>query len=102
MLCLGAFGGFGHWLLILAHRLAPAPILAPFSYVQLLPMILLGYLVFGDFPDFWTLIGAGVVLSSGLYLLYRERKMKPGLSLEGRREGKGEVRSGRSRWGQVT
>ncbi|HEY9538983.1 MAG TPA: DMT family transporter [Kiloniellaceae bacterium] len=79
MLCLGAFGGFGHWLLILAHRLAPAPILAPFSYVQLLPMILLGYLVFGDFPDFWTLIGAGVVLSSGLYLLYRERKMKPGL-----------------------
>src|SRR3546814_10373416 len=79
MPCLGAFGGFGHWLLILAHRLAPAPILAPFSYVQLLPMILLGYLVFGDFPDLWTLIGAGVVLSSGLYLLYRERTMKPGL-----------------------
>lgn len=78
MLCLGALGGFGHWLLILAHRLAPAPILAPFSYVQLLPMILLGYLVFGDFPDHWTLIGAGIVLSSGLYLLYRERKMKPG------------------------
>lgn len=78
MVCLGALGGFGHWLLILAHRLAPAPILAPFSYVQLLPMILLGYLVFGDFPDSWTLIGAGIVLSSGLYLLYRERKMKPG------------------------
>ncbi len=78
MLCLGAFGGFGHWMLILAHRLAPAPILAPFNYIQLLPMILLGYLVFGDFPDLWTLIGAGVVLSSGLYLLYRERKVKPG------------------------
>jgi drug/metabolite transporter (DMT)-like permease len=78
MVCLGALGGFGHWLLILAHRLAPAPILAPFSYVQLLPMILLGYLVFGDFPDHWTLIGAGIVLSSGLYLLYRERKVKPG------------------------
>lgn len=78
MLCLGAFGGFGHWLLILAHRLAPAPILAPFSYVQLLPMILLGYLVFGDFPDSWTLVGAGVVLASGLYLLYRERRVKAG------------------------
>lgn len=77
MLCLGAFGGFGHWLLILAHRLAPAPILAPFAYAQLLPMILLGYLVFNDFPDLWTLVGAGVVLSSGLYLLYRERKVKP-------------------------
>ena len=76
MLCLGAIGGFGHWLLILAHRLAPAPILAPFLYIQLLPMILLGYMVFADFPDSWTLVGAGVVLTSGLYLLYRERRVK--------------------------
>jgi len=76
MLATGALGGFGHWMLILAHRLAPAPILAPFLYIQLLPMILLGYLVFGDFPDSWTLTGAGVVLSSGLYLLYRERRVK--------------------------
>ena len=76
MVLLGALGGVGHWMLILAHRLAPAPILAPFLYIQLLPMILLGYLVFGDFPDSWTLIGAGVVLSSGLYLLYRERRVK--------------------------
>ncbi|MEQ8354598.1 MAG: DMT family transporter [Kiloniellaceae bacterium] len=79
MLLLGALGGFGHWMLILGHRLAPAPILAPFSYIQLLPMILLGYLVFGDFPDLWTLTGAGVVLTSGLYLLYRERKVKAAL-----------------------
>ncbi len=76
MVLLGALGGVGHWMLILAHRLAPAPILAPFLYIQLLPMIVLGYLVFGDFPDSWTLIGAGVVLSSGLYLLYRERRVK--------------------------
>jgi len=76
MICLGALGGFGHWMLILAHRLAPAPILAPFNYIQLLPMVVLGYLVFGDLPDVWTLLGAGVVLSSGLYLFYRERKVK--------------------------
>ncbi len=76
MVCLGALGGFGHWMLILAHRLAPAPILAPFNYIQLLPMVILGYLVFGDLPDVWTLLGAGVVLSSGLYLFYRERKIK--------------------------
>src|SRR3546814_17699526 len=79
MLCLGPFGGFGHWLLILAHRLAPTPILAPFSYVQRLPMILLGHLVFGDFPDFWTLIGSGGVLSSGPSLLQRQRTVNPGL-----------------------
>ncbi|MEO3430663.1 DMT family transporter [Pelagibius sp. CAU 1746] len=76
MLLLGALGGLGHWMLILAHRLAPAPILAPFLYIQLLPMILLGYMVFGDFPDEWTLVGAGVVVFSGLYLLYRERRVK--------------------------
>jgi len=76
MVLLGALGGFGHWLLILAHRLAPAPVLAPFLYIQLLPMILLGYLVFSDFPDLWTLVGAGVVVFSGLYLLYRERRVK--------------------------
>jgi drug/metabolite transporter (DMT)-like permease len=76
MISLGALGGFGHWLLILAHRLAPAPILAPFNYFQLLPMALLGYLIFGDLPDIWTLVGAAVVLTSGLYLLYRERKVK--------------------------
>lgn len=72
----GALGGVGHWLLIVAHRLAPAPILAPFTFSQIVPMVLLGFLVFGDLPDAWTLTGAAVVLSSGLYLLYRERRVK--------------------------
>lgn len=72
----GALGGIGHWMLILAHRLAPAPILAPFTFSQIVPMVLLGFLVFGDLPDAWTLSGAAVVLSSGLYLLYRERRVK--------------------------
>jgi len=74
----GFYGAFGHWLLILAHARAPAPILAPFIYGQLLWMLLLGYIVFGDLPDRWTMIGAGVVISSGLYLLYRERSRRGG------------------------
>jgi drug/metabolite transporter (DMT)-like permease len=69
----GVFGGFGHWLLILAHRLAPATVLAPFIYSQIIWMILLGWLVFGQLPDVWTFVGAGIVIASGLYLLYRER-----------------------------
>ena len=72
----GALGGIGHWMLIVAHRLAPAPILAPFTFSQIVPMVLLGFLVFGDLPDAWTITGAAVVLSSGLYLLYRERQVK--------------------------
>ncbi len=73
MFVAGAMGGFGHWLLILAHRLAPATVLAPFIYSQIVWMLLLGWLVFGQLPDRWTFIGAGIVIASGLYLLYRER-----------------------------
>jgi drug/metabolite transporter (DMT)-like permease len=69
----GVFGAVGHWLLIIAHARAPAPVLAPFIYTQLIWTTALGYLVFGDLPDRWTLIGAAVVVASGLYLLYRER-----------------------------
>jgi drug/metabolite transporter (DMT)-like permease len=69
----GAFGALGHWLLILAHARAPTPVLSPFIYTQIVWMIALGFLVFGDLPDHWTLVGAAVVIGSGLYLLYRER-----------------------------
>lgn len=72
----GLLGGFGHWLLILAHRLAPATVLAPFIYSQIIWMIALGWFVFGQFPDGWTFAGATIVIASGLYLLYRERVRK--------------------------
>jgi len=48
-------------------------VLAPFIYGQIVWMMALGYFIFGDLPDRWTLIGASVVIASGLYLLYRER-----------------------------
>jgi drug/metabolite transporter (DMT)-like permease len=73
MAVFGAFGSFGHYLLIAAHRLAPASLLAPFMYTQLIWAVLLGYLVFSDVPNSWTLAGAGIVVASGLYLLHRER-----------------------------
>jgi drug/metabolite transporter (DMT)-like permease len=73
MMLIGGFGALGHWLLILAHKRAPAPVLSPFIYSQMVWMILLGWLFFGDWPDQWTLVGAGVVIASGLYLLHRER-----------------------------
>ena len=51
--------------------------LAPFIYTEIVWMIALGFLVFGDVPNRWTLAGAAVVIASGLYLLYRERVMGP-------------------------
>ena len=69
-------GGLGHHLVIMAHRLAPAPVLAPFGYTHIIWMTLLGYLLFGDVPDEWTLLGAGIVIACGLFLLYRERQIR--------------------------
>lgn len=70
---LGVFGGLGHWLFIHAYRRAPATAIAPFLYMQLLTMVGFGYVVFGDIPDQWTLMGSAVVIASGIYLVHRER-----------------------------
>jgi drug/metabolite transporter (DMT)-like permease len=75
MVAVGGFGAFGHYLLIVAHRLAPASVLSPFIYTQLVWATTLGFLVFGNVPHQWTLTGAAIVIASGLYLLYRERKV---------------------------
>lgn len=72
LIALGFIGGFGHWLLVLAHRHAPAPIIAPFTYVGLPSMTLFGFLVFGDLPSWWTLFGAAIIIAAGGYLLWRE------------------------------
>jgi len=77
MIVCGLFGTVGHYLLIMAHRLAPPSLLAPFIYTQIVWAILLGYLVFADVPNRWTLVGVVVVVSSGLYILYRERMVGP-------------------------
>jgi drug/metabolite transporter (DMT)-like permease len=71
----GAFGSLGHFLLILAHHRAPASVLSPFIYTQIVWAVTFGWLVFADIPNHWTLGGAGIVIASGLYLLYRERKV---------------------------
>jgi len=76
MMLVGAFGAVGHQLLIVAHRLAPAAVLAPFSYSQIVMMVLIGYVVFGDLPDLWTVAGGAIVIASGIYLFYRERQVK--------------------------
>lgn len=76
LLWLGAVGGIAHWFIILAHRHAPAPTVAPFIYAQLISMTLLGYLIFNDVPTIWTLIGGLIIILSGIYLLYREQQVK--------------------------
>jgi len=71
---MGVAGALGHYLLALAHRYAPASVLGPFLYQQIVWMVLLGYLVFGDVPDAAVVLGAAIVIGSGGYLLWRERQ----------------------------
>jgi drug/metabolite transporter (DMT)-like permease len=73
LVMLGTLGGIGHYLLIIAYRLAPASSVSPFLYFQLLSSIGLGYIIFGDLPDRWALIGSSIVIASGIYLIHRER-----------------------------
>jgi drug/metabolite transporter (DMT)-like permease len=72
MVVIGALGSGGHYLLIRGHRLAPASTLAPFIYTQMIWTTALGFLVFGDVPHYWTIVGGSIVIASGLYLLHRE------------------------------
>lgn len=70
---IGIFGGLSHLILIKAYDCAPASKLAPFSYTQLIWVIVVGYLVFGDFPDHWSLIGIAVIVASGIYIATHQR-----------------------------
>ena len=76
MILMGVFGAVGHLCLIRAFRAAPASAVAPFAYSNLIWATLLGYLLFGNLPDTWTLIGALIIAASGIYILYRERRVK--------------------------
>ena len=91
----GVFGGVGHWILIIAHRYAPASLLAPFSYTHILWMTLAGYLVFGHLPGMWTGVGALIVIASGLYVFHRERVVKDSLNSGQTRTGSDQDRRSR-------
>ncbi len=63
----------GQWIVVLAFRYADASVLAPFSYMQLLWVSVLGFLIFGEVPDVYTVTGAAFIVASGLYTAHRER-----------------------------
>lgn len=69
----GILSSVGQWMVIQAHRTAPASTLAPIIYVQLIWSTIAGYIVFAAFPDRWTILGAAIIIASGLYTAHRER-----------------------------
>jgi drug/metabolite transporter (DMT)-like permease len=73
----GLCGGMGHYFVAVAHRYGTAATLGPFLYQQILYMTLGGWLVFGQVPDRFVVLGAVVVVASGLFLLWQEMKSAP-------------------------
>jgi len=73
LMWLGFLGALGHYFMIKAFEIAPVSLLAPFDYTTLIWATLLGYVIFGDLPDTWAIMGAIIIMSSGLYIIHRER-----------------------------
>lgn len=71
---IGVTSGIGHFTMIKALEYAPASLIAPFAYIQLLWVSILGALVFGDFPDTVTLAGMAVVVAGGLLVAASRRR----------------------------
>ncbi|MEM7522606.1 MAG: DMT family transporter [Pseudomonadota bacterium] len=76
--CIGFFGWLGHQLFTVAHRFADASVLAPLTYIHIVYITASSWLIFHQPPAFWTIIGAGVIIASGLYVWLRERKAGAG------------------------
>ncbi|HCS64994.1 MAG TPA: EamA/RhaT family transporter [Cellvibrio sp.] len=76
LLSMGISGGLGHYLFTLAYRHAPASMLAPMTYLQLIWAGLLGWIIFGTIPDNMSLMGMAVVAASGLIIAFKSRFTK--------------------------
>ena len=70
---MGIMAGTGHYFVTMAYSQAPAAVVTPFNYTQLIGSAILGYAVFNELPDLWTWMGSAVIVASGLYIGDRER-----------------------------
>lgn len=74
LVCLGASFGAGQYLLGKAFALAPANVLAPYSYFQIVSAVLFGLLLIGDVPDLWTVVGMVMIIGAGLIVFGRREE----------------------------
>lgn len=72
MAVVGGVSFLGHGLMVKAFACAPASLLAPFNYLEIVSSTTLGFVMFGDFPDLPTWLGIAIIVASGLYIAHRE------------------------------
>ncbi|WP_160004024.1 DMT family transporter [Rhizobium sp. 18055] len=73
LLILGSISGYAHMIVVRAFRMAPLSLLAPFQYFEIISATILGYALFGDFPNFSKWVGIMIIVASGLFIIWRER-----------------------------
>ncbi|MFT6023726.1 MAG: drug/metabolite transporter (DMT)-like permease [Ascidiaceihabitans sp.] len=71
-----AIGVVAYYGIVAAMRVGDISFVTPFRYTRLIFALILGASIFGDRPDMWTLIGAAIIVSSGIYTVWRERRIK--------------------------
>jgi drug/metabolite transporter (DMT)-like permease len=69
----GFWAAVSHMCMTYALKFAPSATLAPLHYSEIVTAVILGYLIFGDFPNRLTWVGIAIIVSSGLYIIHRER-----------------------------
>ena len=72
-------GPVGYYMIVAAMRVGEVAVVTPFRYIRLVFAMILGVLVFDEVLDFWTLFGAGIIISSGLFTIYREQLARKSL-----------------------
>lgn len=70
-----ALGTVGHMLFVKALEYAPASLLQPFNYTLMVWATLIGFAVFNEMPDLWTVAGAALIVGGGGYVIWRERAL---------------------------
>jgi drug/metabolite transporter (DMT)-like permease len=75
LVVLAVAGSIAHYALIKGLQLAEASAVQPYTYTLLVFAAFWGLAVFGDIPDAWTILGATIIVGSGLYTWYRERQL---------------------------
>jgi drug/metabolite transporter (DMT)-like permease len=73
---MGLISTVAHITIVIAYQLAPASVLAPFSYLEIVTATIFGYLVFNDFPGGLQWIGILIIVSTGLFIFFRERQLE--------------------------
>ena len=79
LFAIGLIASVAHTLVVMGMSRAPASVLAPFGYSEIIAATLLGWWIFGDWPDYLSWLGIVIIMGAGIYVAWRETHQDPNL-----------------------